>query len=190
MNTSNAVIARARGVVLMAGVMLLAGCSIRVVPSSVPPVKGVEIPPLKDVSLFVRNVEKDSVDHAILTDRGNDLGFVANRQVWSAKLVEALSRELAKQGAQVRANAPLALSIAMPKISLTEQGGIYAFIVQAEVSASQRWSKTYDASAEAGVGAFESVDAMANRLAGRVLAETVKVMLTDKELLAQLTAKK
>jgi hypothetical protein len=89
----------------------------------------------------------------------------------------------------VRANAPLMLNVSLPRITMAQYEDAYTFSVKTVVASSTRWSKTYDASAESHISVFDSVDAMANRLAGQVLSEAIKVMLTDAEFLAQLTKK-
>jgi hypothetical protein len=99
MNKLFTVCARCCGAVLIVSAMLFASCSFQAVPKNVPQVKGVEIPNLAGVSLLVRNAEKDAWEYTILTDKGVDLGFAANRQERSKRFVEAQSRELAKQGA-------------------------------------------------------------------------------------------
>ncbi|HUK99718.1 MAG TPA: hypothetical protein VLX29_02560 [Nitrospirota bacterium] len=175
---------------LVCSAMLLAGCSVKVTPNNVPLITNVETPRMSGVSLLVVNVEKDSSDSRILNDKGHSLGFVANKQAWSKKLVEALASELAKRGAHIRANNTLTLSIALPEIVFNQIQDKYQFKVKAVVTSSTGWSKNYDGMAESGLGLFESADTLAKRVAGRALADAVKAMLSDTEFLAQVTDKK
>jgi hypothetical protein len=170
--------------------VLLAGCGVKVVPNNVPIIKNIETASLNGVSLIVVNGEKDSSDSKILNEKGQNLGFAANKQAWSKKLVESLASELARRGTQVRANAPLTLTVALPDIIFNQTRDVYQFKVKAAVSLSTGWSKNYDGIAESGLGFFESVDAMANRLAGQALSEAVRSMLGDDEFIAQLSSKK
>jgi hypothetical protein len=175
---------------LVCSMLVLTGCGVKVMPNTVPLIKNVETPPMNGVSLIVVNVEKTSEDFQILNDKGQNLGFVANKQVWSKKLVESLAGELARRGAHVRAGASLILSIAMPEIICNQIRDRYQFKVKAAVALSTGWSKSYEGNAESGPGFFESADALMNRLAGQVLADAVKAMLSDADFLAQVSGKK
>ena len=84
--------------------MVMVGCSIMVKPSTIPMVKGVDNVSLKGSTLAVMNAEKDASPYEIANEKGQKLGIIANRQVWSGKLVESLSGELARRGAQIRAS--------------------------------------------------------------------------------------
>lgn len=175
---------------LVFGTLMLAGCGVKVVPNDIPAIKNIDTPPMNGVSLIVVNAEKDSSDFPILNDKGQNPGFIANKQAWSKKLVEALAGELAKRGAQVRANAPLTLSIAMPEIVLNQVKDKYQFKVKVAATSSTGWSKTYEGSAESSPVFFESADTLANRLAGLALADAVRALLSDPDFLAQITSKK
>ena len=175
---------------LVCSVLVLTGCGVKVMPNTVPVIKNIETPPMNGVSLIVVNVEKDSSDFQILNDKGQNLGFVANKQAWSKKLVESLAGELAKRGAHVRAGASLTLSIALPEIIFNQIRDRYQFKVKAAVTSPTGWSKAYEGNAESGPGFFESAESLTNRLAGLALADAVKAMLSDAEFLAQVSGKK
>lgn len=181
-----------RGIValLVCSAMLLTGCGVKVMPNTVPVLKNVETPSMNEVSLIVVNAEKDSSDYQILNDKGQNIGFVANKQAWSKKLVESLAGELAKRGAHVRANASLTLSIALPEIIFNQIRDTYQFKVKTVVTSSTGWSKNYEGIAESGLGLFESAETLANRLAGSALADAVKAMLSDADFLAQVSGGK
>ncbi len=164
----------------------LAACSIMVLPNDVRPITGFEAVSLAEVSCIVTNAEEDSSEHVILNDKGEKTGIRANRQAWSKKLVEALAVELAKRGAHVRINAPLTLNVALPEITFTQIGNLNQFIVKVVVASSTGWSGKYEGIAESGLSAFESMNVMANRLAGQALAEAIKAMLRDEDFVAQL----
>jgi hypothetical protein len=175
---------------LACSAMLITGCGVKVMPSTVPVLKNVETPPMNGATLIVVNAEKESSDFRILNDKGQNLGFVADKQAWSKKLVESLASELAKRGADIRANASLTLSIALPEILFNQIRDAYQFKVKVAVASSTGWSKNYEGIAQSGLGFFESADALANRLAGLALADAVKAMLSDAEFLAQVSGKK
>lgn len=175
---------------LVCSAMLIAGCGVMVIPNNIPLIKNVEIPKMNGVTLIVVNVEKDSSDYQILNDKGQNLGLVANKHMWSKKLVESLAGELAKRGAYIRANSSLTLSIALPKIVFNQIGDMYQFKIETEVSTSTGWSKNYMGIAETGLGYFESMNSLVNRLAGLALGDAVKTMLNDADFLAQISGKK
>ena len=168
--------------------VMLTGCSYTTMPKNVPTMTGSETKSLSGVSVIVTNAERDSTEYKILTDGKDDSGFRANREAWSKKVVEALARELARRGAQVRSNAPVKLSLALPEITFIESKTEYQFKVKVVVSSSKGWSKTYEGTAGTSRYRAVSMAAEADRLAGETLAETVKTMLGDAEFLAQQTA--
>ena len=174
---------------LICSAVLLAGCSITVMPNRVPPVKGYEELSLTEASLIITNAEKDSAEYAIQNEKGTKTGLLANRQRWSKRLVEALASELAKRGAQVRINAPLTLNIALPRITFSQFKNLYQFKATVTATLSTGWSRNYEGIAETGLNAFESVTAMADRLAGQALTNAVKAMLRDEDFLAHLKEK-
>ncbi len=177
-------------VIAVVSAVLLAGCSMVVTPNYVPPIKGYDTVSFSGLSVIVANAEKDSSAYQIPNEKGQKLGIVANRQAWSGKIVEGLASELARRGARVRADAPLTLSIALPEITFIQTKNRYQFKIKVAVTSSTGWSKNYEAMAETGSGVFESLDAMANRLAGLAVEDALKAMLGDAEFLAQLASKK
>ena len=175
---------------LLYSVVILTGCSYTAMPKNVPVITGSETMSLSGVSVVVTNAEKDSTEYKIHTNGKDDSGFRANREAWSRKLVEALARELARRGAQVRSNAPVKLSLALPEITFIESKTDYQFKVMASVSLSKKWSKAYEGTAGTSRYKAASMAAEADQLAGDALAEAVKSMLGDAEFLAQLPGKK
>ena len=169
---------------LLSSMILLAGCAVRAMPDSVPSVKGVQMMSFSGVSLALVNAEKNASSYDIPTDKGQKLGFIGNRQVWSKKLIENLSGELAKRGASVAAKAPLRMAISLPEITLIEHDQLYQFKVVVAVS-SKGWKKKYEANAESRLAFFESVDTMASRVAGHALSAAIKTILGDAEFLTQ-----
>ena len=175
---------------LLYSAVILTGCSYTAMPKNVPVITGSETMSLSGVSVVVTNAEKDSTEYKIHTNGKDDSGFRANREAWSKKLVEALAKELARRGAQVRSNAPIKLSLALPEITFIESKTDYQFKVMASVSSSKRWSKAYEGTAGTSRYKAASMAAEADQLAGDALAEAVKAMLGDAEFLAQLPGKK
>jgi len=124
---------------------LLGGCSTYLVtPKAPPPVSGGDALSLSALSLLVVNAEKDTAEHEILTADKGWSGFRGNRQAWSKRLVESLSRELAVRGAQLRSTAPVVLSLAVPEITFSETRDQFQFTVRVVVSSSAGWSKEYE----------------------------------------------
>jgi hypothetical protein len=171
---------------LLCTAIMLSGCSYTAMPKNVPAITGSETMSLSGVSIIVTNAEKDSTVYEIQTSDKYDSGFRANREAWSRKLVEAMARELARRGAQVRSNAPAKLGLALPEITFIESKAEYQFKVKVSVSSSKGWTKTYEGTAGTSRYKAASVAAEADQLAGEALAEAVKAMLGDAEFLAQL----
>jgi hypothetical protein len=136
--------------------------------------------------MVVQNISRDAAPYPILTEKGVNVGFMADRQAWSKKLAEALSIELARKGAVVRSTASFKLNVAVTGITLVQTGKINQFKLKVTVSSSRKWAKDYDASAEATTGTFDTVDGLSNRLAGLSLAEVIKAMMEDPEFMSQL----
>ena len=178
-----------RTVVMICCAALLGGCSYTAMPKNVPMIKELDTSTLTGVSVIVTNAATDAAEYAVRTDRGENSGFRANRQAWSRKLVEALARELARRGAQVRGDAPLRLSVAVPEIIFIETREQIQFKVKVAVSSSPGWTKDYEGAAGAGRRSIASVSETADRLAGLALAEAIRAMLADEEFISQLAPK-
>jgi uncharacterized lipoprotein YajG len=171
---------------LVAGAVLLAGCSVTVTPKNVPLIKEAEAASLSGASVIVTNAEKDAAVHGILTDKASSSGLRANRRAWSGKLVETLARELAKRGARVSSTAPLALSVSLPEITFVKTRELYQLRVKVVISSTTGWSKNYEGIAGLSASSVWSVSDEADQLAGRALAGAVKDALGDPEFLTQL----
>ena len=172
--------------VFVAGSVLLSGCVITADPDRVPMQKTGFMQDLSGVSLVVMSAGRDASPGPILTEKGVDVGFVGDRQIWSRKLSDALAGELARKGAALRVSAPFKLSVAVTEVTLVQTGEINQFKVKVSATSSKGWAKDYEASAEAKTGVFETVDSMTRRLAGQSLAEINKAILADREFLTQL----
>lgn len=178
------------GAVLMTAIVLLAACStMMIMPKGVPPIKGLETGSLAGMSLSIKNTEAHSTEYAILNSFKQNTGFVTNRQAWSKMLVEALAEELSKRGAQVRVNAPVTISIALPEITVSQSRGLLWSSVKVAVSSSTGWSKTYEVVAESDPGPFENLHTAVNDASGQTIGEAVKAILGDAEFLFQLKKK-
>jgi hypothetical protein len=164
---------------------LLASCIVVVLPKDVPLARTANPGSYNGASLIVTNSEKDAASTAIRDDAGSKQGFTANRQAWSRKLVEAMARELARRGAQVRAGASVTIDIAVPEITITQLRDDFRCKVKVRAGSSAGWTKLYEAVAQTSVGSFEPLESMADRLAGLALTEAVKVILGDPEFAAQ-----
>jgi hypothetical protein len=177
---------------LMAAVTLalfLGGCGIMIVPDQVPAQKDARERRLAGVSLTMLYRGQKASVYPILTSTGVDVGYAGDLNVWSKKLAEALGRELARKGAELRTNAHLKLTVSVTGITLLQTGEAKQFTVKVWASSSGGWSKHYEASAEITSGVFETQESMTNRLAGLSLARVIKVMLEDRDFLVQLGAK-
>ncbi len=175
--------------VLISGAVLLAGCSITVMPDNIPMIKEYETVSLAGDCLIVTNAEKDSTVYEVPNEKGGKSGLRGNRQAMSKTLVESLAMELARRGASVRVGAPVTLGLALPEALFVQINDVYRFKVKVSVSSSLGWSKNYDGIAESSLGTTESATAMANRLAAQALAGSIKAMLADSDFLAQLGGK-
>ncbi|OGW34667.1 MAG: hypothetical protein A2X58_00825 [Nitrospirae bacterium GWC2_56_14] len=176
-------------VLVLCGV-LLGGCSsYSVMPKALPPVRGFDGLSLSAVSLLVVNAEKDPAEQDILTVKQGRSGFRGNRQAWSKRLVESLSRELAVRGARMRSDAPVVLSVAVPEITFSETRDQMRFAVRVVVSSSVGWAKEYEGAAASSVTSTGSMQAEADKLAGLALADAVKKMLGDPAFLVRLGSK-
>ena len=105
---------------VLGGVVLLSGCAVKVMPENVPSVRGARTKSFAGVAVAIVNAERDASSYDIPTDKGQKLGFIGNRQVWSRKLVDNLSGELARRGARVAPRAPMKLAVSLPEITLIE----------------------------------------------------------------------
>jgi hypothetical protein len=180
---------KCRTAVIICCAALLGGCSYTAMPKNVPMIKEPDASTLTGVSVIVTNAETDATESDVLTDRGESSGFLANRQAWSRKLVEALARELARRGAHVRGDAPLRLSVALPEIIFIETREQIQFKVKVAVSSSTGWTKNYEGVAGSERRRIGSVSEAADRLAGLALAEAIRAMLVDGEFVSQLAPK-
>jgi uncharacterized lipoprotein YajG len=171
---------------LICSIALLAGCSYTAMPNNVPRIAGYDELSLKNISVIVKNSEENASTEEILTDQGEPSGFQANRQLWSKRLVESLAAELARRGAMVRSNAPVTLSIALPKITMLQTTNLYEFKVKVLVVSSTGWSKIYEGVAGGDINSVWSVTAAAAQWSGQALAEVIKAMMHDREFLAAL----
>jgi hypothetical protein len=169
---------------------LLGGCSsYTVMPKPLSPVRGNDGLSLSAISLIVVNAEKDPTEQDILTDQKGRSGLRGNRQAWSKRLVESLSRELAVRGARVRSDAPVVVSIAVPEITFSETRYQFQFSVRVVVSSSVGWEKEYEGVAVSSVTSTGSVHADVDLLAGQALADVVRKMLGDTAFLVHLGSK-
>jgi hypothetical protein len=172
--------------VLFLCLVLLGGCTYAIMPKALPPVKGYDRLSLSGVSLIVVNAEKDAAERDILTPKKGRSGLRGNRQAWTKRLVESLSRELAVRGARVRSDAPLVLSLAVPEITFGESRDQIQFFVKTAVSLSTGWTKEYEGVAAASTRSAGSLQIEADRLAGQALADAVTKMLGDPAFLDSL----
>jgi hypothetical protein len=168
---------------LLVCIAWLPGCSYTVKPGNLPSAGANQEISFSGVTVLLVNAEKSAAETAVTADGRSSSGLKANRQTWSKKLVEAAAGELARRGAQVRANAKLVLSISLPDIIFKEDREASQFTVKAQVNSSTGWSKVYEGSAKAeGLSSPSETD----RLAARALADAAKAMLNDAEFQAQL----
>jgi hypothetical protein len=122
--------------------VLIAGCSYAVGREPVS-AGGDRTASLSGASVLLVNAEQNAGKTAISRDTQAGSGLLANRYVWSKKLVESLAISLARRGVQVRANAKQVLSISLPDIVFHEDRESAQFTVKMLVSSSTGWTKTY-----------------------------------------------
>jgi uncharacterized lipoprotein YajG len=176
--------------ILIVAIVLLAGCStMMIMPKGVPPIKEIETVSFSGISLSISNSEENSREYAILDSSRQNTGFVTNRRAWSQMLVEALAEELSRRGAQVRVNAPVMISIALPEITVNQSRGFLRSSVKVAVSSSKGWSKMYEADTELDPGPFEMLYTTVTHASSQTLSAVIKAMLEDAAFLAQLKKK-
>ena len=164
------------------GVALIAGCGYTVKPGNLS-IGGDRAASLSGASVLLVNVEQNAGKTAISRDTQAGSGLLANRYVWSKKLVESLAISLARRGAQVRANAKQVLSISLPDVVFHEDRESAQFTVKMLVSSSTGWTKTYEGVAKTDVlRAPKETD----QLALQALNDTARAMLGDSEFQEQL----
>ena len=180
--------ARCAGLMLIALVSILCGCTSLAIPRDVPPIRGAGNLSLSDVSVELINAEKDTSEKPIyLTaqDGGGKTPFIANRNLWTEKLVTALSREMKLRGATIGSGSKVKISLTFPEIT-ADIGFVFHFYAKVTASSNSNWTKTYFGSGGFSTGGFGFVDAAAARGGAETLQDVVKEMLTDSEFIAQL----
>ncbi len=176
-------------IVTFAAGFLLQSCSYTVMPRNVPFVAANEAASFKGVSVLVVNAAKETGESPIRTEAGRSSAFRGNKSRWSQKLVESLARELARRGADVRATAPVTVSVAVTEVVLRETRELLEFKAKAVVSATSGWTGEYKGAASIETSRIFSLSEEADRLAGRALAEITKAVITDSDFAAQLKIK-
>ncbi len=174
------------GTALLVLLSFVAGCGYTVRPAGIPAAASAPAISLGGTGILIVNGEKDPSEKAIPSERRSSSGLKANRQEWGRKLTESLAGELARRGAQVRANAKLVLIVGLPDIVFTQDREGARFTVKVLLSSSTGWSKTYEGTARTD-RLSEAADA--DRVAAKALADAIRAMLGDAELQAQLLRK-
>lgn len=176
------------GILLITWMSILCGCTSLAIPRDIPPVFGVGNVSLSGVSVELINIETDTNESPIYeTDAhdGRKSMFIANRNLWTEKLVTALSRELKSRGATIASGAKVKISLALPEIKVYQSFGM-RFHVKVNASSNSNWTKTYTGTGASTTAGWGFVDAAAARGTTETLQDVVKAMLTDSEFIAQL----
>ncbi len=182
--------ARGTTVRLLTLVLILTatGCAFppfHIQPKEIPTVEGRDDLALSGTQVSLINAEEDQSDYHILLPNGR-YSSIANRHLWTEKLIEGLRAELGKRDAAINSTASNKLRFSIPEIAQENGawGGAARINVKVAVSSSSGWSKTYGGTAFARKGT--TVRDIIVRASSFALADVVKNMLSDKEFLAQI----
>jgi hypothetical protein len=179
-------------------VSLISGCTIRLVPSKIPPLdtrtEGLA-GPFDNITVTLVNAQADDSDLSVRDLNGKDTGWVLSRNLWTKKLAEALAAELKARQAKVIRGAPVTIYLKITEVVYTGRtsfAGVIQFDVTANVASRSGWTKTYvgrgDASAWAPAGTTE--DKNWNRAANWTIRDVVRLIMSDPEFIAALGKKR
>ncbi len=165
---------------------LMVGCSLHVVPSEIPRLDTkTESPagPFNNITVTLVNAQPDDSNYSIKSWKGTSSGYELNRKLWTEKLVEALGAELAARRGRVATGAPVTISLKITEVIYPRYVyGKVLFDATASVTSNSGWTKTYVGKGD-GV-AFRSK--AWNYAASWVITDLVRVMMSDREFVAEL----
>ena len=177
---------------------LISGCTVRLVPSKIPPLdiktEGLT-GTFNNITVNLVNVQTDESDLSVKDLKGRDTGWVLSRKLWTEKLAEALRTELKARQAKVVSGAPVTIYLKIMDVAYTSDTAmmtVIQFDVTAGVGTNSGWKKKYvgrgDASAWVPAGTTE--DSNWNRAANWAIRGVVLTIMSDPEFIAALSKKR
>ncbi len=165
---------------------LTAGCSLHVVPSEIPRLDTMTeglAGSFDNIMVTLVNAQPDDSNYSIKSWKGTNSGYELNRKLWTEKLVEALGGELVARRGRVGTGAPVTISLKITEVIYPRYVyGKVLFDATASVTSNSGWTKTYVGKGD-GV-AFRSK--AWNYAASWAIADLVRVMMSDREFVAEL----
>ncbi len=165
---------------------LAMGCSVHVVPSQIPRLdtrtEGLA-GSFDHVTVTLVNAQSDNSDYSVKSSKGTSSGYLLNRKLWTDKLVEALGTELKARQGRVVGEAPVIISLKITEVIYPRYVyGKVLFDATASVTSNSGWTKTYVGKGDG--AAFRSK--AWNYAASWAIADLVRVMMSDREFVAEL----
>lgn len=149
--------------------------------------------PFDHITVTLVNGQTDDSNYSVKDWRGRNSGYLLNRKLWTEKLVEALGAELMARHGKVVDRAPVTLSLKITDVTYPyPRAGdlkIY-FDATAEVTSNSGRKKTYVGKGDAANPPFTSFRENSNRAANYMITDLVRVIMSDRELTAELSRKK
>ncbi len=166
---------------------LTMGCSIHLTPGTIPRLDAKTeglAGPFNNVSVTLVNAQPDDSDYSVKDWKGRNTGYLLSRKLWTEKLSEALSTELMARQGRVVGGAPVTISLKITEVIFPKYtyGKVY-FDATASVTSNSGWTKTY-----VGKGDAATVGSKGwNRAANWMITDLVRVMMSDREFVAELS---
>ncbi len=166
---------------------LLMGCTLRLVPTEIPRLdtktEGLA-GPFNNITVTLINAQSDDSDYSVKDWKGRNTGYLLNRKVWTDKLVGALGTELTARQGRVVGGAPVTISLKITEVIFPRYAyGKVFFDATASVTSNSGWTKTY-----VGKGDAATVGSKGwNRAAKWMITDLVRVILSDREFVAELS---
>ncbi len=168
-------------------ISLTMGCSLRLVPGEIPRLdtRTEDLAgPFNNIAVSLVNAQSDDSDYSVKDSRGNNTGYLLNRKLWTEKLVGALGTELMARQGRVFSGAPVTISLKITEVTYPRYvyGKVY-FDAAASVTSNSGWTKTF-----VGTGDAATVGSKGwNRAANWMITDLVRVMMSDREFVAELS---
>ena len=165
---------------------LTMGCTIKLTPGTIPRVDaktGDLAGPFNNASVTLVNAQPDDSDYSVKDWKGKNTGYLLNRKLWTEKLAEALGTELTERKGRVVSGAPVTISLKITEVIFPRfvYGKVY-FDATASVSSNSGWTKTYVGKGDAATVGSKGWDRAANWM----ITDLIRVMMSDREFIAEL----
>ena len=171
-------------------ISLTMGCTIKLTPGTIPRLdatSGGLAGPFNNISVTLVNAQPDNSDYSIKDWKGRNTGYLLSRKLWTEKLSEALATELTARQGRVVGGAPVTISLKITGVIFPRYtyGKVY-FDATASVTSNSGWTKTY-----VGKGDAATVGSRGwNRAANWMITDLVRVIMSDREFVAEVSKQK